>query len=76
MVIDRMKIAQRIKGLRYQSRYSQQYIADKLFISQAAYSLLENGQNCIALDHIIRLSCIYHKTTDFLLLGKESEHLS
>ncbi|WP_432264646.1 helix-turn-helix domain-containing protein [Autumnicola musiva] len=68
-----MKIAQRIKKLRCQSRYSQQYVADKLFIGQAAYSLLENGQNCIALDHIIRLSRIYRKTTDFLILGKESE---
>lgn len=71
--MERMKIAQRIKELRNQAKYSQQYVADQLFIGQAAYSLLESGQNCIALDHIIRLSRMYHRTTDFLILGKDSK---
>ena len=70
---ERMKIAQRIRDLRCESGYSQQYVADRLFIGQAAYSLLEKGQNCVAIDHIIRLSRMYCRTTDFIILGKETE---
>jgi len=72
-MIEKNKIAERIKALRCQFKYSQQHVADRLFISQAAYSHLENGKNCIGIDHIIRLSQIYRRTTDFLILGEESK---
>lgn len=64
-------IALRIKELRMSSRLSQQQVAKKLFITQAAYSLIETGRNMIAVDHVIRLSEFYQRTTDYLLLGKE-----
>lgn len=66
---ERVAIGKRIKELRKQNKYSQSFIAQKLFISQAAYSLIENSQNGVVADHIIKLSKIYDVTTDYLLTG-------
>lgn len=65
----RIAIGKRIKELRKKHEFSQSYIAEKLFISQAAYSLIENSQNGIVVDHIIKLSQIYGVTTDYILTG-------
>jgi len=62
-------IGDRIKALRKKSGFSQSLVAENLFISQAAYSLIENSQNGIAVDHIINLSKLYSVTTDFILKG-------
>ena len=66
---DRTEIGQRIKDLRKKSKYSQSYVAEKLYISQSAYSLIENSQNGIVTEHIIKLSRLYEVTTDFILKG-------
>lgn len=65
-------IGKRIKELRKKNKLSQDYVAKKLFISQAAYSLIENSQNGIAIGHIINLSKLYKVTTDFILKGDKS----
>lgn len=62
-------IGKRIKELRKKNKLSQVYVAKKLFISQAAYSLIENSQNGISISHIINLSKLYKVTTDFILKG-------
>ncbi len=66
------KIGQRLKMLRKKHSFSQQFIAEKLSISQAAYSLMENSHNGINSEHITRLSELYHVTTDFLLKGNKN----
>lgn len=65
-------IAKRIKELRKKNKFSQDYVAKKLFISQAAYSLIESSQNGIAIGHIITLSKLYKVTTDYILKGEKS----
>lgn len=65
----RFEIGHRLKDLRKKNKFSQQYVAENLFISQAAYSLIENSQNGIVAEHIINLSKLYNVTTDFLLKG-------
>ncbi len=65
----RVEIGSRLKGLRKKNKFSQQYVAENLFISQAAYSLIENSQNGIVAEHIIGLSNLYEVTTDFILKG-------
>ena len=40
-----------------------------LFISQAAYSLIENSQNGIVAEHIIKLSRLYNVSADYILTG-------
>lgn len=62
-------IGTRLKELRKKNKFSQQYVAEKLFISQAAYSLIENSQNGIVSEHVIGLSNLYEVTTDFILKG-------
>lgn len=65
----RIAIGARLKELRKKNKYSQQYVAENLFISQAAYSLIENSQNGIVSEHVIGLSNLYEVTTDFILKG-------
>lgn len=65
----RVAIGSRLKELRKKNKFSQQYVAEKLFISQAAYSLIENSQNGIVSEHVIGLSNLYEVTTDFILKG-------
>ncbi|WP_246136859.1 XRE family transcriptional regulator [Gillisia hiemivivida] len=70
MMNKRLSIGERLKTLRKQNGFSQSLVAEKLYISQAAYSLIENSQNGIAVDHIINLSKLYKVTTDFILKGE------
>ncbi|WP_424494710.1 XRE family transcriptional regulator [Salinimicrobium sp. GXAS 041] len=65
----KIEIAKRLKELRKRKKFSQAYVAQNSFISQAAYSLIENSQNGIIAEHIIRLSQLYKVTTDYILRG-------
>ena len=67
----RVEIGKRIKKLRLSSNFSQTHVAEILFISQAAYSLIENSQNGIVSDHIIKLSKLYNVSTDYILTGEK-----
>lgn len=69
---NRVDIGKRIKKLRLENNFSQTHIAEILFISQAAYSLIENSQNGIVSDHIIKLSRLYNVSTDFILTGEKN----
>ncbi|TRO65758.1 helix-turn-helix transcriptional regulator [Christiangramia sabulilitoris] len=62
-------MGRRIKKMRNENNYSQTHVANILFISQAAYSLIENSQNGIVVDHIIKLSKLYDISTDYILKG-------
>lgn len=68
---DREKISIRIKELRSANGYSQSYVAEKLFVSQAAYSLMESTQNAVTAEHIVQLGNLYNVTADFLLTGNK-----
>lgn len=65
----RVEIGTRLKELRKKNKFSQQFVAENLFISQAAYSLIENSQNGIVAEHVVGLSNLYEVTTDFILKG-------
>lgn len=67
----REAIGKRIKELRKSRKFSQSFIAQKLFISQAAYSLIENSQNGIVAEHIIKLSKLYGIPADYILTGNK-----
>lgn len=68
-MLNRVELGNRLKKLRKNKKFSQQYVAQNLFISQAAYSLIENSQNGIVAEHIIKLSKLYEVTTDYILKG-------
>lgn len=69
---NRAEIGLRMKKLRQRHNFSQTHVASVLFISQAAYSLIENSQNGIVVDHIIKLSKLYNVTTDYILTGNKN----
>jgi transcriptional regulator with XRE-family HTH domain len=68
----RSEIGKRIKLLRKENNFSQTHVASILFISQAAYSLIENSQNGIVVEHILKLSKLYKVSTDYLLTGEKN----
>ena len=68
----RIEIGKRIKELRQKSNFSQTHVAEILFISQAAYSLIENSQNGIVAEHIIKLSKLYNVPADYILTGERN----
>lgn len=64
-------IGLRIKKLRKDSKYSQQFIASKLNISQSAYSLIESAHNNVMISHVLTLSELYDVSTDYILRGED-----
>ena len=68
----RIEIGKRIKKLRQKYNFSQTQVAEVLFISQAAYSLIENSQNGIVAEHIIKLGRLYNVSTDYILTGDKN----
>lgn len=68
-MLNRIDLGNRLKQLRKNRKFSQQFVAQNLFISQAAYSLIENYQNGIVAEHVVGLSNLYEVTTDYILKG-------
>jgi transcriptional regulator with XRE-family HTH domain len=51
-------IAERIRQLRRDKDYSQQFMADAIGISQNAYSKLESGKTPIHLDRLVQVAAL------------------
>mgnify|MGYP003536855521 FL=1 len=49
----------RIRSLRAQRNYTQEYVAFKLDISQRAYSKIETGKTKLRIDHLIALADVF-----------------
>lgn len=60
-------LLKRIRNLREDNDLKQIDLAKLLQISQAQYSRIENGENDITLDSLIRLARFYGVSTDYLL---------
>lgn len=60
-------LLKRIRNLREDNDLKQVDLAKLLQISQAQYSRIENGENDITLDSLIRLARFYDVSTDYLL---------
>lgn len=69
-MLNRIDLGNRLKQLRKTKQFSQQFVAQNLFITQAAYSLIENSQNGIIAEHVVGLSDLYDVTTDYILKGE------
>ncbi|TBW28336.1 S24 family peptidase [Gramella sp. KN1008] len=68
----RVEIGKRIKKLRQENNLSQTNVAEILFITQAAYSLIENSQNGIVAEHLVKLSKLYDVSADYILTGEDN----
>ena len=57
----------RIKDLREDYDWTQQYVADHLHISRSTYSNYENEIRDIPIEILIRLAKLYHVSLDYLV---------
>lgn len=57
----------RIKDLREDSDYTQEYVASILGTSQTMYARYERGANELPIRHLIKLCELYSVSSDFLL---------
>ncbi len=57
----------RIKDLREDADYSQQFVSEYLNMKQPQYSRYERGMRDIPTDILIRLARLYNTSTDYIL---------
>ena len=57
----------RIRDLREDHDYTQQYVASILHIQQNTYSQYENGKRQLPIDVLIQLADLYKTSTDYIL---------
>ena len=62
-----MKYQERLRGLREDNDYSQQYIANQLKIAQTTNSQYELGQRSLPIECLINLCKIYGTSADYIL---------
>lgn len=67
MIMKEKKLYKRIKELREDNDYTQEYIGGLLGISQRGYAHYENGDYDVTGEILIKLSSIYNKSTDYIL---------
>ncbi len=62
-----MNYLKRIRDLREDSDYTQQYVASILGTSQTMYARYERGANELPIRHLITLCDLYNVSADYLL---------
>lgn len=63
-----MKVTfQRIRDLREDNDWKQEYVAEKLGIKQTTYSKYELGKVNIPIEALIKLADLYHVSMDYLI---------
>ena len=60
-------IYQRVRDLREDHDWNQEYVAEKIGITQTTYSKYELGKVNIPLDMMIKLADLYHVSVDYLM---------
>lgn len=58
---------ERIRNLREDSDFTQQQIADKLFVNRRTYSSYENGVRSIPIEILSDIADIFNTSTDYLI---------
>lgn len=67
------KFSEQLKHFRLEKNFSQDYLADQLFISRQAISKWENNEAYPDMTNLIKLSTIFEVSLDQLILGKKPE---
>lgn len=62
----------RVRELREDNDYTQQYVADKIGITQRKYSYIETGTQQLTAEILVALSTLYNVSVDYLL--KQTGH--
>ncbi len=75
-IYDVKEFGKRLKTIRKQRGYTQEELAEKLFISVDLLSRCENGKNNFMHEHITRLCQIFNISADYLFFGIEKKLVS
>ena len=62
-----MEYIQRIKNLREDHDYTQDYVAHYLGTSQTMYARYERGANELPIHHLLNLCRLYNVSSDYIL---------
>ena len=65
--MDNKKYIERIKNLREDHDYTQEYVSNYLGTSQTMYARYERGANELPIHHLIKLCELYHVSSDYFL---------
>ncbi|WMW77836.1 helix-turn-helix transcriptional regulator [Flavobacterium sp. 20NA77.7] len=68
-------IGEKIKALRIERNWSQEHLADLLFISQSAYARMENGQSNAWAVHLERICTVFSITLEEFLFDSKAEEI-
>ncbi len=60
-------VYERLRNLREDNDYTQQQIADMLYINRRTYSAYETGVNNLPVEILVKLAKIYNTSTDYIL---------
>ena len=66
-IMDNKKYVERIKNLREDHDYTQEYVASYLGTSQTMYARYERGANVLPIRHLLSLCQLYHVSSDYIL---------
>ena len=66
-IMDNKKYVERIKNLREDHDYTQEYVASYLGTSQTMYARYERGANELPIRHLLSLCQLYHVSSDYIL---------
>ncbi len=67
-------LIRKLRDLREDNDYTQEYVADYLNVSQRAYSHYENGTRNISVELLMKLADLYNVSLDFILERKRKEN--
>lgn len=70
------EIGIRIRELRNEHGMTQSDLADYIGTTDRNIRLIESGHKGITVDNILSIACCFGVSTDYLITGKEVEHLS
>ncbi len=62
-----MNYTKRLRDLREDSDFTQEYVASVLGTSQTMYARYERGANELPIRHLITLCKLYHTSSDYIL---------
>lgn len=65
------KMLKRLKKKRKDCGYTQEKVAELLDCERSSISLYETGRREIPIELLLKFSCIYHVSADFILTGEE-----
>lgn len=62
-----MNFGEKLRKLRLSQNLTQQQLADRIGVAKSVVSYYESGDRCPSYDVLVKITRIFHTTTDYLL---------